>query len=247
MPRRFKLLAGVILLLAVIALTLYPRLRRTFKYAEFVSQPNAAQRLAITPNRVDLSQADDLVSVATLWAEFKVPGGLITSMSPHETWLIIDSESDTSVVLTELHYETQFSSDGNYSFYLDAANVSPRSSIDVFGMSDSEFESHIKLITEKYAEGLRDRGVSVFETEAVKGFILHGGAQEPTDVLVQLWDKNHSVCQYIIVISKDPGLRKEIAKTIASTFRFTVESVPDRGALIDLVAKSAAMFHEPAG
>ena len=230
-------------MILITALLLYPRLRRTLKYTDFVSKPGTAARLAVIPAKIQVVVANGSAPISTRWATFSVPADLLNSMTAHETWLNLESQTDTSVLLTELHYETQFTADGNFSFQDAAANATPTNALDVFLMSNSAFEDHMKLIVAKFANGFRDRGVSRFQTEYTKGMIYHGGAGSPSDIEIHLWHLSAPVSEIIVVSSPDHAVRESIARSIAASFRFTIDAVPDRDALLQLAKESAEAFN----
>ncbi|GAB5442968.1 MAG: hypothetical protein Fues2KO_33170 [Fuerstiella sp.] len=164
-------------------------------------------------------------------------------MEAYETWLVLTGQSAAEVFLSEVGYPTELSADGNFTFHADAISAQPATAWEVFSMSDSEFEAHLALIIGKAATPYADNEVEYFKTPHVKGFIRHGSAQFHPDIVhIAVWSNTSDLYQEITITIADAQLRRDVANTIAASYRFTVQELPSRDVLVSLAQKAAVNF-----
>jgi len=239
---RKKSLVLIAALLSAASVLFVSRLHRTVVYSEMISR-QIAERLAIRPVVAQPSIPDQSQAIVTRYATFSVSPTVLRKMDAHDTWLKLSGDGECSVLLTEIHFESQFTSDGNYTFYRDAALTVPVSRWECFCMSDQEFKSHVPHVVAKAANGFADRGITFFENQHSKGIVYHG-SDSPTSIQTEIaiWDKVHPIAQTIAISHSDAKLCEQVADSIAATWQFTITELPDRDTLVKLANDSASDF-----
>jgi len=234
--------------LGIFTIIAVPRLHRTITYQQKISAPAISRTLALKLRSESPQEAVRVKSVDTHYSTFKLPADVFSHMQAHETWLVLTGQSAAEVLLTEVGYPTELSADGNFTFYADAIAAQPATAWEVFTMSDPEFKSHLRLIVGKAATPYADAQVDYFETPHVKGFIRHGSAQFHPDIInIAVWDNTNHLFQEITITISDPQIRREVANTIAASYRFTVQELPSRDVLVSLAQEAVATFNPKAG
>ncbi|MBA4032776.1 MAG: hypothetical protein C0478_18060 [Planctomyces sp.] len=241
---RSKWLLTVSLLVAAITLfSLYPRFGRVIAYRDLVTGSPASSRLAIRPLSIEPHLATKTETIDTNYSQFAVPAAVFTQLDSLKTWLKLHDAGDRRVLLTEPHYDTQFSADGNYTFFLQSLHEQPLSSWQVFMMSEADYSSHWKRITAKLATTYADRDVSFFQTSHTKGIIRYGSTADYPDVInLIIWDNVHPISQELIVTIPYPQLREMTAQSIAASYCFTLHVVPPRETLLQLAREASESF-----
>lgn len=241
-------LASAAACLGIITVITVPRLYRTITYQQKISDKSISRALALKLRSAAPEETVDAKSVDTHYSTFKLPADVFLHMQAHETWLVLTGEPAAEVLLTEVGYPTELSADGNFTFYADAINAQPATAWEVFTMSGPEFEAHMGLIIGKAATPYADTEVGYFETPHVKGFIRYGSEQFHPDIInIAVWDNTSHLFQEITITIADPQLRRQVADTIAASYRFTVQELPSREKLVSLAQKAAATFNPEAG
>lgn len=95
----------------------------------------------------------------------------------------------------------------------------------------------------KAANGHTDRGITLFENQNSKGIIYHGSDTRPSgEIELAVWDKLSPLTQIIIIRIPDPHIREQTASSIAASYRFTINKLPNHDTLVNLANESAASF-----
>ena len=144
------------------------------QYQRKISDPAIARTLKLQLQTASPHVTADSQEIRTYYSTFRLPANSVSQMQAHDTWLVLKGPLDTEVLLTEVGSPTGLSGDGNFTFYADSLNTQPATSWQVFTMSDTEFESHLKLINGKAATPYADTVVSYFETYHAKGSFATG-------------------------------------------------------------------------
>jgi len=245
--RKRWLLTITLVTLAMAAMSVGPRARRTLAYPNQVSSPAAAAKLAIRPKMVEPIAPASTDTIDTLYSTFSVPSGVFTTLDSHETWLVLAGGHEAEILLTEIGYPTELSADGNFTFYNEALSACPASGWAVFSMSDKQFASHVKCIAGKVATPYAG-DVSVFQTPNVKGIIRYGSAERfPGVINIAIWVLEKSLFQEITVTVPDTELLEQTATCIAATYCFKLDVTPDRDKLLLLLKQAVASFNLKAG
>lgn len=247
LSRRRWLLVGAVTVVVAVAVLFVPRVHRTIAYRRIVSSPSASRRLSVQPTTMAAHFEKPAEIINTGYSTFSVPSGVFTHMDSHGTWLNLQG-GDFSVLFTEVNFASEFSVDGNYSFFHRAMQESPVTAAQAFSMNDSEFIQHVALIMAKLSNSYADRGITFFETTRTKGIIRLGS--EPYfahGVHLIVWDQLHPLSQEITITVSEPDLRNDTAQAIASTFEFTVDVLPDHDKLCQMSTHAAEAFSKRAG
>ena len=234
-----------LLFLAIVAgaFLAFPRLLRAFAYAEQVSKPSIAKKLAIRPTIEKPRVPDATRTIDTLYSTFEVPAREFNKMASHQTWLILSGADDTEILLTGIGNSSEHGPTGMLNFHEQALHTYPLSPWEVFVMSDSDFTAHMELALGKAATPCADRDVSFFETSTAKGIIRYGSTMSFPDIInLAIWDSTQSIFQEITITASDAELRKQTAHSVAATYRFTVDNAPDDKALFQFVEKAVEQF-----
>lgn len=248
MSRKRWLLTITLVTLAMAAMSVGPRARRTLAYLNQVSSPAAAAKLAIRPKMVKPTAPASTDTIDTLYSTFSVPSGVFTTLDSNGTWLVLAGRHEFEILLTEIGYPTELSADGNFTFYNEALSACPATGWAVFSMSDKQFASHVKCIAGKLATPYADRDVSVFKTPNVKGIIRYGSAERfPGVINIAIWDLDKPLFQEITVTVPDTELLEQTATCIAATYCFKLDVTPDRDKLLLLLKQAVASFNLKAG
>ncbi len=241
---RFRWLIVLSLSFVLVTIVLvYPRIERLTSYRRLILNPHATSRLAIQPNSMYPQPVPDTQLIDTFYSQFQVPAGFFTSLDARKTWLKLQNANGDSVLLTQLHYETHFSADGNYTFHRQSLNEQARTSWQVLLMPEDEYAEHWALIAAKIAIPYADQDVSTFHTSTTKGIIRFGSTTTyPHVVSMVVWDISRPISQEIIITIADPELRHSTVETIASSYRFTIDAIPPVDIQQQLASEASRSF-----
>lgn len=223
---RWLTVLSLLLVLVIIALS-SPRVERLASYRRLILDPHATPQLAIQPKSMHPQTVPDTQLIDTFYSQFQVPDGFFTNLDARKTWLKLHNANGDSVLLTQLHYETHFTADGNYTFNRQSLNEQAKSSWQVLLMPEGEYAEHWKLIAAKIATSHADQDVFTFHTSTTKGIIRYlSTTTGPHVVNLVIWDISRPISQEIFITIADPELRYSTVETIASSYRFTIGAIP---------------------
>ena len=243
MSRRRWIISIAAVALPVAAIVIAQRVRRVVAYDRIVSKPSTARLLSVRPTTVTPEYARQTDTVNTGYSTFRVPSAKFDQLRAFETWLDLRVDDRSAVLLTEIHYDTTHSPDGNFTFTGNALNTYPAASDHVFFMSSTDLTQHTLLIMKKLSNSYGERGIAFFETDRTKGIIRYGSDPYYSDgIHLIVWDRQWPLCQEITLTIADPQLRKETADAIAASYTFTVTSLPGRDRLLEMAQQAADSF-----
>ncbi len=216
-------------------------------YRSFVSNSRASTRLSVQPTTDSVQFEKPTETINTGYSTFSVPSGVFSHMDSRDTSLTLRGGDHFEVILPEVHFERDFSTDGNYSFFHQAMQEYPVTVARVFAMNNAEFTRHITLIMAKYSSS-GEGGIAFFETNQTKGIIRLGSGPHSAGIIyLNVWDKQRPLCQEMCIKVSDPTLRNDTARAIASSYVFTIDALPDRDKLIQMSKYAAEAFSNRAG
>lgn len=234
-----------VLFLAIVAgaFLAFPRVSRALGYADKVSDPSVARKLAIRPTIEKPQVPGTTRTVDTLYSTFEVPSGVFTQMASHRTWVTLGNGQDAEILLTDIGNSSENGPTGIFNFHEQALHTYALSPWEVLVMSDSDFMTHMALVLGKAATPCADRDVSFFETSTAEGIIRYGSTKSFPDLInLAIWDSTHSIFQEITITASDAELRKQTAMSIAASYRFKLDDAPDESAMLQFVEKAVERF-----
>jgi hypothetical protein len=126
------------------------------------------------------------------------------------------------------------------------ANILPKTYLQIFFMPKHEFNEYMTFCFLKTANMYNQNGIGIFENDNIKGVIGFGAAHMPYQMVADVYSKNTSVAQEIMVMSDSAEKTKTILFSILSSYKYLIQQPLDDTALKEAIVgalSSHPLFH----
>lgn len=126
------------------------------------------------------------------------------------------------------------------------ANTLPKTYLQIFFMPKHEFNEHMTFCFLKTVYMYNQSGIGIFENDNIKGVIGFGAVHDPYRMVADVYSKDTSIAQEILVMSDSSEKTETILFSILSSYKYLIEQPLDDTALEEAIIGalgSHPLFH----
>jgi hypothetical protein len=236
-----------VVFLLILGIYLIPRIMICNSYHKMISRPLALETLSIKPQIINLPEHKESCLFSLGFAEMSLCPDSINAVRYHKRLGLIcktDSNSFTynflfpqdSVDVNDWAQKRIFGIKDFYDLELSTVNAQPWTYSRIFLSKPCKSMPYILLLAKfKISDSFNERGIGLFETDNIKGFIGFGTKKNPCGIKADIFSKDGKIEQTVVVQSDSAEKSKEALFSLLSSYRFMISSPEDVNVLDEMV------------
>lgn len=223
-----------------------------------VCEVSTLNTLSYKPKKIEFPSSDSNTNLSLGYAKFVLEPKEIIKIELRGFMLAFECEGYSIVffppkkprVFSDIEYVTSFKREllpeDAFDAQVKIANTLPKTYLQIFFMSKYEFNEHMTFCFLKTAYLHNQNGIGIFENDTIKGVIGFGAAHQPYQMVADVYSKDTSIAQEILVTSDSSKKTEAILFLILSSYKYLIEQPLDDTALKEAIIgafSSHPLFH----